>query len=221
MASNLKPAFRGSIFLAGGGVSERSARIDAAFVERCHSDLPIVYIPNAMRGHPPDQSLTWFRSLMAPHRAHNIEMWDDLQPRLAADEIAGVYMSGGDTTHLLDELLSARFDEYLRAALAAGRPVYGQSAGAIVLGEALAASKAAAAAGRGAERGLGLVADHIIACHYRPEDNDRLSKVSRAHGLPIIAISDDAGAVFAGGKACRVGGLPVSLFHADGHRSTI
>lgn len=212
---------RGSIFLAGGGVSEQSANVDAAFVACCPPGRPIVYIPNAMRGHPPDQSLSWFRSLMAPHWEGPIEMWDHLEPRRPPDAIAGVYISGGDTGHLLDELLRAGFDDYLTALLAVGHPVCGQSAGAIVLGEALATSKAAALAGRDDALGLGLVVGHAVACHYRPEDDDRLSGISRMRELTIIAVSDDAGAMFKDGKVTSVGGLPVSLFHPDGHRSTV
>jgi peptidase E len=221
MASDEKPTLRGSIFLAGGGVSAQSAKVDAAFVECCIPDLPIVYIPNAMRGHPRDQSLSWFRSLMAPHRVRHIEMWDHLQPQHPPEEIAGVYISGGDTGHLLDELRLAGFDQYLRSVLAAGNPIYGQSAGAIVLGEALVTSKAAAASGREDAPGLGFVTAHAIACHYSPDDDDRLSTISRVKGVTVIAISDDAGAVFADGKVTSVGGLPVSIFHPDGHRSTV
>jgi len=46
-----------------------------------------------------------------------------------------MYIGGGDTVKLLKEVHKVSFDEYLRKIAQKGIPLYGGSAGAIILGE--------------------------------------------------------------------------------------
>jgi peptidase E len=211
-----EPILSGPVFLAGGGSPEQSARVDAAFVDCCRPDLPLVYIPNAFRSQSASESLTWFTSIMAPLGVSQIDMWDHLQPQRSPQDIGGVYLGGGDTLYLIEELLRAGFDEYLWSASQAGIPIYGASAGAIVLGETLATSKAVIAEGRVSMTGLSLIPRHAVACHYRPDDGQRLAELARHEQLTIIAVAEDGGAKFTDGSVTNIGSTPVSLFGSDG-----
>lgn len=122
------------IFLAGGGNADESKSLDERFVKLLNLTKPLVYIPNAMRSKPYQACLQWFRSLMEPLGIAAIEMWDDLRPHRSTGEIAGVYIGGGNTVKLLREIHTAGFDDYLREVVLKGIPLYGGSAGAIILG---------------------------------------------------------------------------------------
>ena len=124
---------KSGIFLAGGGNAEDSRLLDAQFVSALDPAKPVVYIPNAMRLRPYQSCLAWFRPIMAAHGVTAIEMWDDLKPRRAASDIAGVYIGGGDTAKLLMEVRESGFDRFLHEMASQGIPIYGGSAGAIIL----------------------------------------------------------------------------------------
>ena len=123
------------IFLAGGGSAEDSRLLDERFVNIIDHTKPLVYIPNAMKSRPYKSCLEWFRSVMTPLGVTNIEMWDDLQVRYPVTSIAGIYIGGGDTAKLLKELRVSSFSDYLLEVADTGVPLYGGSAGAIILGE--------------------------------------------------------------------------------------
>jgi dipeptidase E len=148
-------------------------------------------------------------------------MWDHLRTPRPAEAIAGVHIGGGATLFLLEQLIDSGFDTYLRAVMAGGAPIYGGSAGAIVLGESLAASRDAMEAGHGATPGLGLVPGHAIACHYDADHDARLAGLSRERRTTIIAISESTGAAYFQGQLRSVGDEPVVLFHPDGSRLTV
>ena len=124
-----------NIFLAGGGTAKESEPIDTCFVASLDPKKPLIYIPNAMKSRPYQSCLEWLSESFEPLGAHAIEMWHDLQPRRPVQDIAGIYIGGGDTAKLLRDLRSSGFDRYVIEAVNRDIPVYGGSAGAIVLGE--------------------------------------------------------------------------------------
>ncbi|MBT2187422.1 Type 1 glutamine amidotransferase-like domain-containing protein [Sphingobium sp. H33] len=199
------------MFLAGGGTPEQSLLLDGAFIGRCSSSGPLVYVPTARRDQPPADSLSWFCAAMAPHGVGAIEMWHDLRPSLPVDRIGGLYIGGGDTVFLLQEVRRTGFDTFIRSAAAAGIPIYGGSAGAIILGERLGGSKAAAAAGQAMMAGLGLLAGHMVGCHFQEDEIDRLRAASIDCGAPIIAIPETAGVIVEGAQLRNMGPDPVFL----------
>ena len=102
-----------NIFLGGGGTAKESEPIDKCFVASLDPKKPLVYIPNAMKSRPYQSCLEWLSESFEPLGAHVIEMWHDLQPRRPAQDIAGIYIGGGDTAKLLHELRSSGFDRYV------------------------------------------------------------------------------------------------------------
>jgi len=201
-----------SIFLAGGGNSEESKLLDAQFAAALDPAKPVVYVPNAMRSRPYQSSLTWFRSVMDGHGAFAIEMWDDLKPRRAASEIAGVYIGGGDTTKLLIEVRERGFDAYLHEMASHGIPIYGGSAGAIILGEDIRTTPEALHPSQYDATGLKLVAGFSIVCHYRPEHEAETRGLSETLGHNLIAIPEKAGGQVMGKSITSYGTEPIVIF---------
>lgn len=181
------------IFLAGGGNAEESRPLDEQFVRLLDHAKPLVYIPNAMRSKPYQSCLEWFRSVMEPLDIVAIEMWDDLRPRRSIDEISGIYIGGGDTVKLLQEIRTSGFDGYLREMALKGMPLYGGSAGAIILGEDIRTAPEASKLGETEAAGLGIIKGYSIFCHYKTENLESVVKLSDDLRKHVIAISEKAG----------------------------
>lgn len=199
------------IFLAGGGNAEESRPLDEQFVRLLDLAKPLVYIPNAMRSKPYQVCLEWFRSVMEPFGVAAIEMWDDLRPRRSTEEIAGIYIGGGDTAKLLREIRTAGFDGYLREVVLKGIPLYGGSAGAIILGEDIRTAPEVSQPGETEATGLGIIKDYSIFCHYKAEDLESVMKLSDELRKHIIAIPEKAGGYVTGGTFTNYGTEPVAI----------
>ena len=203
------------IFLAGGGGAEDSKLLDEQFVKTLDLTKPLVYIPNAMRSKPYQSCLEWFRSVMVPLGVTVIEMWDDLRPRRPVTEIAGVYIGGGDTVKLLKEIREAGFEEYLLEVGQSGVPLYGGSAGAIILGENIRTAPEASQLNATETAGLGLIKDHSIVCHYKADDREAIMKLSRDLRQNIIAIPEKAGGYVAERTFTNYGTEPIVIIQGD------
>lgn len=202
------------IFLAGGGGAEDSRLLDEQFVKMLDLTKPLVYIPNAMRSKPYQSCLEWFRSVMTPLGVTVIEMWDNLRPHRPIDGIAGVYVGGGDTVELLKEVRGAGFDEYLLEVARSGVPLYGGSAGAIILGEDIRTAPEASQLSATEATGLGLIKDHSIVCHYKADDRET-TKLSKNLRQNIIAIPEKAGGYIAEGMFTNYGTEPIVIIQGD------
>jgi dipeptidase E len=201
-----------NIFLAGGGNAEESQLLDAQFVKALDPAKPVVYVPNAMRSRPYQSCLAWFRSVMAMHGTFAIEMWDDLKPRYAASDIAGVYIGGGDTAKLLLEIRESGFDAYLHEMASHGIPIYGGSAGAIILGEDIRTTSEALHLSQSDAIGLKLVTGYSIVCHYKPEHEAETRKLSETLGQCLMAIPEKAGGHVTGKSITNCGTEPLVIF---------
>ncbi len=208
------------IFLAGGGNAEESRPLDEQFVRLLDLAKPLVYIPNAMRSKPYHACLEWFRSVMEPLGVVAIEMWDDLRPRRSTDEIAGVYIGGGDMVKLFREIRTAGFDGYLREMALKGIPLYGGSAGAIILGEDIRTAPEANQLGETEAVGLRIINGYSIFCHYRAEDLESVMKLSDDLRKRVIAIPEKAGGYVTDGTFTKYGTEPVVIIR-DGKADTV
>lgn len=205
----------GALFLAGGGSPEQSFALDEAFVGHCRPSGPLIYIPTALRTQTPAASLAWFRATMARHDMQDIEMWSDLAPTLSSDRIGGVYIGGGDTLFLRQEMRRTGFDRFVLEALSSGAPIYGGSAGAIVFGTYLGTSQPVEAAGQGMTEGLGLVHGHSVACHFEKTKLTRLQGFSDASGTSVIAIPEAAGVVIEGAEMRNLGSEAITILNGE------
>ena len=201
-----------NIFLAGGGNAEESMLLDAQFVKVLDPAKPVVYVPNAMRSRPYQSCLVWFRSVMAAHGVFAIEMWDDLKPRRVAPDIAGVYIGGGDTAKLLMEVRESGFDTFLNEMAFHGVPIYGGSAGAIILGEDIRTTPEAKHLSHSDAAGLKLVPGYSIVCHYKPGHEKETRRLSETRGQSLIAIPEKAGGHVTGKLITAYGTKQIFIF---------
>lgn len=203
------------IFLAGGGSADDSKLLDERFVEILDHTKPLVYIPNAMKSRPYQSCLEWFRSVMTPLGVSNIEMWDDLRFRYPATEIAGVYIGGGDTVKLLKELRTSGFSDYVLEVANAGVPLYGGSAGVIILGEDIRTSSEAKDLDDSESVGLKIVPGYSMVCHYHVSEEAAVKQLTQRFGHSILAIPEKTGGHLSDGVLTNYGTEPMSIFQGS------
>ncbi len=206
--------------LLGGGGSEVDERpifeVFAAWV----STGCVLYLPIASE--PIRQSnLDWISAALNPLGIQRIEMWATLAGH-APEEVhpyQAIFIGGGNTYHLLDQLRSSGFDHSLQVFAARGGVIYGGSAGAIVLGRDIStcAHLDENTVSLADPSGLDLLNGDSVWCHYHSAD-DRLvqAHVERTQS-PTIALAETRGVWFRGsGEYLPLGSGNLYRFTIDG-----
>ena len=185
------------IFLSGGGSGIKSLELDKRFANALDKAKPLLYIPIAIDKvrHPYPDCLKWIKNTFNPLGVRRIELWteEDLRkkPESELNKFSGIYIGGGNTFYLLDEIKKSGFFNKLKAKAVSGMPVYGGSAGAIILGKTILTSSDKNSVKTKDFYGLDLVKGYSIFCHYdKPEeaewvkDTSKKLKIGKAIALP-------------------------------------
>jgi dipeptidase E len=130
-------------------------------------------------------------------------------------EISGIYIGGGDTVKLLKEVRETHFDKYLRDVAQSGIPIYGGSAGAIILGDDIRTAPEAKHLTKSEAKGLNIIKGYSIVCHYRLIDEEAVRNLSKTFQQYIIAVSEKNGAYIAGKTLINYGTEPIHIFRED------
>src|SRR5680860_142968 len=131
------------LFLSGGGAGEDSKKIDAEFIRTLDLVKPVLYIPIAIdtAKHPYLDCLDWIKNNFKSFGFENFVMWteEDLKGKNLSDfeQFSGVYIGGGNTFKLLKELKDFGTFEILKNLAQSGIPIYGGSAGAIIMAKTI------------------------------------------------------------------------------------
>lgn len=185
------------IFLSGGGSGEKSLLLDRKFAETLDKTKPLLYIPIAIDKlkHPYSECFKWIKGLFNPLGVGEIELWteEDLAKRQESEisKYSGVYIGGGNTFYLLSELKKSRFFNKLKKIINSGIPVYGGSAGAVVLGKSILTSPDENFVKIKDCSGMDLVDGYSIICHF-----DKNKKENSAENFKVrktIALPEDCG----------------------------
>lgn len=128
------------LFLSGGGDTHESFELDKRYIEAVDRSKPILYIPIAMpqevNSYP--NCLKWIKNNFKPFGFDNFVMWteEDLKTKKESDfeQFGSVYIGGGNTFKLLDDLKKFGTFEILAKLAEQNIPIYGGSAGAIIFG---------------------------------------------------------------------------------------
>lgn len=122
------------LILAGGGSAEDSRLADAQFA-RWTGAGRMIYVPLALEPRAYESGFDWLRSVFRPLGIRQFSML-----RASADvaalnpaDIGSIYIGGGNTYVLLDLVRRFRLDALIRQAAARSVPVYGGSAGALLM----------------------------------------------------------------------------------------
>ncbi len=184
----------------------------------------LLYWPIALRGMRPFQScLEWITEALAPVNISDITMWTDLSEHQPGelDQYSAVYIGGGNTFALLAELQKSGFDRHLQGFIRLGKPVYGGSAGAIVLGRDIRTAEHFDRNDIGLldMQGLDLAEGHAIWPHYRPSHDEMIVSYVQRYQQPVLAIPERAGIVLDEAGLRTVGFEPGYRFDTHGRNA--
>ncbi|MBX0356696.1 Type 1 glutamine amidotransferase-like domain-containing protein [Halobacillus sp. Nhm2S1] len=184
----------GALILSGGGSAEQNVKAHEAFVERLDQRKPLLYIPVAgdPEQRPHEESFRYIKNCLKPFGMSKFKMWTEINDR-SIEEIqtySGVYISGGCSLKLRRLMGESGFDRILLEYYKQGGVVFGQSAGAMLFGEAPSGGV------------LNLVEGYRIWCHYKPENKREIDIVTRRDGLQILAM-EDGGSVLVSDKTIK------------------
>ena len=209
------------LYLGGGGGDKDSIELDKKLVASLDLSKSLLYIPIATNTakYPYSGCVARLSSVLGPLGVTNIVMWteDDLKNKTEIDfeQFGGVYLGGGNTFKLLKELKEFGTFEILRSLAFKNIPIYGGSAGAIILARTIIPAMSADENKVGLTdfSAINLVKDFDVWCHYTSSEDEVIGKYIAEYDLKkIIAIPETAGLYVTEESIEAVGPSNVGLF---------
>lgn len=210
-----------NLLLSGGGIKS-----DIKLVKLVVSLIPkkgrLLYIPVAMpsTSYSFGQCYDWITTTFERHGLCRVDMWTDLSDRKYEDlaKYSAVFIGGGNTFHLLNLIRKTSFDRLLIKYIKNNKPVYGGSAGAIILGRNIGTAYFGGDADKNEVgiknlKGLNLVNGYSIACHHNKKSYDKdVIVYSKRTEILTIALPDGTGLHVKDKKIIVVGPKSATVF---------
>src|SRR3989344_3457617 len=187
----------------------------------------ILYLPIAKQTRPFSESYERMCINMAEFLVKaNIEMWTDLKGKSLKDltPFDSIYIEGGNPFVLLDALKKADFMPILRSYIASGKLVYGQSAGALVMGTDMSfaqffSGNVENTVGLVDTQGLDLFRGYSIWPHYTQKDDSIIRKLIDKQGFKFLALPEYTGIHFSSQDNKVCGTNSVTVFNGTSKKS--
>lgn len=214
------------VYLSGGGNEKQSFPLDKFFFHTLPKNGRFLYIPIALRGHKLySTTILWMKNITELHQRRDVwfETVDD-PSRCGPEtlkEFNGIYIGGGNTWSLIQELKYSGFADILIQYLKTGGQVYGGSAGAIIMGNRIDTQDDENKFGLEDISGFNLIDNFSVACHFKDEQSDRFKTWAINKKLPIICLSEETGLIIENGVALCAGTKSVVIYFADGTKTEI
>ncbi|MDD5151364.1 MAG: Type 1 glutamine amidotransferase-like domain-containing protein [Flavobacterium sp.] len=203
-----------ALFLSGGGSGEDSKELDKAFVEKVGKRKPVLYIPLA-REPPYESCLEWIQANFKDLEFNNFKMVKSVEGlrNIKLEEYSGVYIGGGNTYKLLNDLRISGFLKVLKSYVDSGGIVYGGSAGAIIFGKDISTANDEDQVKISDFKGLNKIGKFSIYCHYFRKDKKKVEDYIKRNKFPVIALPEKTGIIINGDKLKIVGEEPSYVFY--------
>ena len=215
------------IILGGGGGAEQSIESDAYFASKIGNDAKLLYIPVAMDEtvYTYQECYSWIKSVFAPFGIREIEMFTDLLviPDDIIESYSAVYIGGGNTFQLLDELREKNAIGKLLNFAHHGGCIYGGSAGAIILGKNINTALHDDPNDIGLKdlTGLNLTNDYVVWCHYHLNQDAEIINYVIERSEKLIAIPEASAVAYDLDSFKNIGSESCYIFHRSGSKTEI
>jgi dipeptidase E len=221
---NLKENNR--IYLSGGGNEKQSFPLDKFFFDTLPKNGRFLYIPIALRGHKLYSTAhLWMKNITELHERTDVQFETVDNPSKynleVIKEFDGIYIGGGNTWSLIQEIRESGFSDVLTQYIEAGGQVYGGSAGAIILGKRIDTHDDENKIGLQDVSGFNLLNNFSVACHFKDEQNDQFKAWASDHNLPIVCLPEETGLVIESGVALCVGIKPCVIYFSNGTKKEV
>lgn len=207
-------------FLSGGGSEHDSKPLDLKFISSIRGSK-ILYIPVAM----PKEVISyencydWITTTLTrlTEKFLEIDMLTDFS-NVNFESIknySAIYIGGGNTYKLLQELQKNNFIDILNQYIAQGGIYYGGSAGAIIVGNNIATVSEENDNNYNFEKGLNLLNGRSVFCHYNGSQDEKIFQYVKKFNIPVFALPEKTGFYCHDGEVNIIGGESAYLFNVD------
>lgn len=212
------------LFLSGGGSGDDSIELDKLFVSMLDKSKPLLYIPIAIdvKKHPYPDCLKWLKSTFELLGIKKFEMWTEKELKELSERdlqrFSGVYIGGGNTFKLLKNLRDFCFLDSLKELARKDIPIYGGSAGALILTRTIIpALSADPNKVRLKEFGaLNLVNNYDIFVHYEKNQDKTILEYIKKYDLKkVIGIPENCGLFVTNDKIKVIGPGSAFIFQKE------
>ena len=180
------------VILSGGGDEHDALSHHHRFRAWLDASRPLLYLPGD--AFSPKDSLRWLTAIFEPLGIHHIEMWETPAAYRVHElkSFGGVYIGGGNTFHTLRDFSMGGLTSALKRYIESGLPVFGGSAGAIILGyDIMTCSHMDPNDIELLDtHGLDIVSGYSIWCHYSEKDDPLIHAYVYETKQSVLAISE-------------------------------
>jgi dipeptidase E len=183
-----------AVYLTGGGDQEEFSQLDRLFVEELKSGSKIGLLAQAC-----DDALEALERIeyyFSDKKITSIELVTDV--RIDLNQFDGLIIEGGNTFNLIKAVRESSLFNSLKNFYQSGKPIYADSAGAIILGSDV---HTAFLGDDGDEdelklqdyRGLDIIAPFCVHAHATSDELEDLNDLLYQIGSPILALAEECG----------------------------
>jgi len=207
------------IYLTGGGEQQLFRSLDKDFLEQLPKDSRLLLVPLANDDEDFEEVLEIAKDNFEGKKVSEIVLVDDPDAFSERDleDFDAIYIEGGNTFRLIKAIRKSLFFGFLKNYVESGKTLYADSAGAIVLGQTVRTAFFGDEPDDDLEnlqdfRGLGILEDFNIHCHYEPTDSSVIQDLVYETGIPVWALSESTGIKIDKGEVSVFGREPLEIF---------
>ncbi len=209
------------IYLSGGGNEQQSFFLDKIFFNTLKQGGKFLYIPIALRGHKLFSTANiWMNGILELHNRTDItfEVMDSPSGYVIEEleKFDAIYIGGGNTWSLIQELKESGFSDLLISCLDKGKKIYGGSAGAIIFGNRIDTQNDENKLNSKDVNGFDRLGTYSVTCHFKIEENEYFKQWAILNNLPIICLPEETGLVIVDKLVTCVGKKSCIIYKEDG-----
>ena len=193
------------LLLSGGGESKDVIHLDEYFAKQIGLKGIVLYIPVAMEKsvYSYAQCFDWFSTTYNYYGIKNIEICTNLSSIKTLDQYTAVFIGGGNTFKLLNEIKKSKFDVKIIDYINNDGFVYGGSAGAIIFGSCIKSAYYNDVNNVDLKdiNGLNLAGGKDIWCHYSEKDNNYIENYPN----DLFILYEESGLIIQDNKIQSIG----------------
>ncbi|MAZ48605.1 MAG: hypothetical protein CME65_08575 [Halobacteriovoraceae bacterium] len=211
------------IYLTGGGDQEYFKEIDRYFISQIPKPGKVLVVPFAAEDSEYQDVKERLEDVFLGNYIKEVGLLS--KPRALTqqelDTYHAIYIEGGNTFKLIQAVRENSLFNSLLDFSKLDKPIYADSAGAILLGADTETAFLGDEPDSDEEklqsyRGLDIIPPWSIHAHYESHEDDALTQLVYDKANPIIALPEEGGVLIEGDSIFSMGQSPVSLFTFSG-----
>ncbi len=205
------------LYLSGGGDENQSFTLDKFFFNKIPQGGSFLYIPVALRGHKLySKTYSWMRKVLKFHQREDVNFFSaEILSNYSLSKVKdfdAVYIGGGNTWTLIEEVKNYNFHNILLRYLKKGGIIYGGSAGAIIMGKRIDTQGDENKNNVKNVSGLNFLHNFSLTCHFKNEKRKQFREWAVKNNASIICLPEETGLIVDYNKATCIGNKPCTIF---------